>query len=80
MPKLKTRSISQRNAEMARRMRERRVDDEFRLLDNRRRANSHATERQSHEFRTEENTKRADALKFARQDDGSRGYQPFMSS
>ena len=72
MPKLKTRSISQRNAEMARRMRERRVDDEFRLLDNRRRANSHATERQSHEFRTEENTKRADALKFARQDDGFR--------
>jgi len=40
MPKLKKRSISQRNAEMTRRMRERRTDDEFRFLDNGRRAKS----------------------------------------
>ena len=51
MPKLKRRSISQRNADMARRMRERRTDDEFRLLENRRRANSH--ERQDDEFKTD---------------------------
>lgn len=37
--KLKRRLTSQRNVEMARRMNERRTDDEFRLLDNRRRAN-----------------------------------------
>ena len=69
MPKLRRRSTSQRNAEIARRMRERRTDDELRLLDNRRRAHSHQIERQDDEFKTEENKRRAEALKFARQDD-----------
>ena len=59
MPKLKKRSISQRNAERTRRMRERRTDDEVRLLDNRRRANSLKIERQNHEFKTKENKRRA---------------------
>jgi hypothetical protein len=54
---------------MTRRMRERRTDDEFRVLDNRRRAISHKIERQDKEFKTEENKRRAEALKFARQDD-----------
>ena len=54
MPKLKRRSTSQRNAEMARRMREIRTDDEFRVLDNRRRANSHQIARQDNEFKQEE--------------------------
>ena len=58
MPKLKRRSTSQRNAEMARQMRERRIDDDFRLLENRRRATSHKIERHSDELRTEENKKR----------------------
>jgi len=44
-------------------MRERRTDDEVRLLDNRRRANSHKIERQNHEFKTKENERRAEALK-----------------
>jgi hypothetical protein len=69
MPKLKRRSASHRNAEIARRMRERRTDDDFRLSDNRRRANSHKIERQSDEFRTGENKKRAEALKIERQGD-----------
>jgi hypothetical protein len=64
MPKIKRRSISQRNAEMAKRMRGRRTDDEFRLLDNRRRANSHTLERQNDEYKIEENKRRADALKI----------------
>ena len=51
---------------MARRMRQRRTDDEFRLQDNRRRATSHVTKRQNDEFRTEENKKRAEALKIER--------------
>jgi hypothetical protein len=69
MPKLKRRSTSQRNAEIARRMRERRTDDDFRLLDNRRRANSLKIERQNDECRTEENKKRAEAHKTERQND-----------
>ena len=69
MPKLKTRSTSQRNAEMARRMRERRIDDDFRLLENRRRATSHKIDRQGDELRTEENKKRAEAHKIERQDE-----------
>ena len=69
MPKLKTRSTSQRNAEMARRMRERRIDDDFRLLENRRRATSHKIDRQGDELRTEENKKRAEAHKIERQSD-----------
>ena len=59
MPKLKKRSISQRNAEITRRVRERRTDDEVRLLDNRRRANSLKIERQNHEFKTKEKEKEA---------------------
>ena len=70
MPKLKRRSVSQKNAEMSRRMRERRVDDDFRLSDNRRRANSHRIERVDDEFRSEENKRRAEALKISRQDPG----------
>ena len=54
MPKLKRKSTSQRNAEIARRMRERRTGDEFRLLENRRRANSHKIEPQNDEFEGEE--------------------------
>ncbi len=69
MPKLKRRSISQRNAEMARRMRERRTDDDCRLLDNRRRANSHKIERQNDGFKTDDNKRRAEALKISRQND-----------
>ena len=67
MPKFKRRSTSQRNSEMAKRMRERRNDDEFRLLENRRRANSHTIERQNEEFKTQENKGRAEGLKTARQ-------------
>ena len=70
MPKLKRRSISQKNAEMARRMRERRTDDEFRLSDNRKRANSHRIEREDEEFKQGENKRRAEALKVSRQDAG----------
>ena len=69
MPKLKKRSISQRNAEITRRMRERRTDDEVRLLDNRRRANSLKIERQNDEFKTEDNKRRAEAHKIERQND-----------
>ena len=69
MPKLKRRSISQKNAEMSRRIRERRIDDDFRLSDNRRRANSHRTERADDEFRSEQNKRRAEALKASRQGD-----------
>ena len=76
MPKLKKRSTSQRNAEMARRMRERRIDDDFRLLEDRRRATSHKIERQSDEFRREENKKRAEALKIERQSDELRREFP----
>ena len=54
MPKLKRRSTSQRNSEMARSMREKRNDDEFRLLENRRRANSLKIARQDDEFKEEE--------------------------
>ncbi|CAF4102833.1 unnamed protein product, partial [Rotaria sordida] len=50
-------------------MRERRTDDEFRLLGNRRRANSHKIARQDDEFKTEDNKRRAKVLKIARQDD-----------
>lgn len=69
MPKLKRRSISQRNTEMAKRMRDRRIDDDFRFSDNRRRAKSHRIEREDVEFKTEENKRRAEALKISRQDD-----------
>ncbi|CAF3645451.1 unnamed protein product [Rotaria socialis] len=69
MSKLKRRSTSQRNAEVARRMRERRTGDDFRLLDNRRRANSHKIERQDVEFKTEDNRRKAEALKIEQQDD-----------
>lgn len=68
MPKLKRRSISQKNTGMTRRMRERRADDGFSLSDNRRRANSHKIERQDNELKTEENRKRAETLKAERQD------------
>lgn len=46
---------------MTARMRERRTDDDFRLSDNRRRANSHAYKigRQDSELKTEENKRRA---------------------
>ncbi len=69
MPKLKRRSTSQRNSKMARRMREERNDDEFRLLENRRRANSLKIERQNDEFKTQENKRRTETLKNARQND-----------
>ena len=69
MPKLKRRSVSQKNAEMSRRMRERRFDDDFRLSDNRRRPNSHGIERADDEFRSEDNKRRAEAHKIERQDD-----------
>ena len=69
MPKLKRRSISQRNSEMARRTRERRTDDEFRLSDNRKRANSHRIEREVEEFKKEDNERRAAALKISREDE-----------
>ena len=72
MPKLKKRSISQKNAVMSRRMRERRIDDDFRLFDNRSRANSHRIERADDEFKTEDNKRRAEALKTSRQDDESK--------
>ncbi|CAF4566055.1 unnamed protein product, partial [Rotaria socialis] len=54
---------------MTERMRERRTDDEFRLLDNRRRANSHKIGRRNNEFKIEENKRRADAHKIERQND-----------
>ncbi|CAF3286262.1 unnamed protein product [Rotaria sp. Silwood2] len=69
MPKIKRRSISQRNAERAKRMRERRIDDEFRLSDIRRRANSLKIQRQTDEFKTEENKRRAEAHKIEREND-----------
>ena len=69
MPKLKRRCISQRNAEMSRRMRERRTNDEFRLLDNRSRANSQKIARQNDEFKIEDNKRRAEAHKIKRQND-----------
>jgi hypothetical protein len=69
MPKLKRRSISQKYAEMSRRIRERRIDDDFRLSDDRRRANSHRIERADDEFRFEDNKRKAEALKISRQDD-----------
>ena len=47
---------------MSSRMRERRTDGEFRLLENRRRVSSHIIERQDDEFKTEENKRRAEAL------------------
>ncbi|CAF2041908.1 unnamed protein product, partial [Rotaria magnacalcarata] len=50
-------------------MRERRTDDEFRLLANRRRANSHKIGRQNSEFKTEENKRRAEVHKIERQND-----------
>ncbi|CAF1499888.1 unnamed protein product, partial [Adineta steineri] len=50
-------------------MRERRANDEFRLLDNRRRAKSHKAERQNNEFKTQENERRAEALKISREND-----------
>ncbi len=40
-------------------MRERRTDDEFCLLENRRRANSHKIERQNDEFKEEERRRNA---------------------
>jgi hypothetical protein len=69
MPKIKRRSTSQRNVEMAKRMRERRTNDEFRSLDNKRRSNSHKIERQNNEYKIEENKRRAEALKTAREND-----------
>ena len=72
MPKMKRRSTSQRNVEMAKRMRERRTDDEFRSLDSRRRAESLQTARQNDEFKSEDNRRRADSHKIVRQDDESR--------
>ena len=54
---------------MTTRMRERRTDDDFRLLDNRRRANSDKIERQDDEFKTEDNKRRAKAHKIERHDD-----------
>ncbi|CAF4150717.1 unnamed protein product, partial [Rotaria magnacalcarata] len=50
-------------------MRERRTDDEFRLLANRRRANSHKIGRQNNEFKTDENKRRAEVHKIERQND-----------
>ena len=50
-------------------MRERRTDDDFRLSDNRRRANSHRIERTDDEFRSEEDKRRVEALKVSRQND-----------
>ena len=50
-------------------MRERRIDDDFRLSDDRRRANSHRIERADDEFRSEDNKRRTKALKISRQDD-----------
>ncbi|CAF4200242.1 unnamed protein product, partial [Adineta steineri] len=50
-------------------MRERRTDDEFRLLDNRRRANSLKVERHSKEFKTGENKRRIEALRTERQNE-----------
>ncbi|CAF4205698.1 unnamed protein product [Adineta steineri] len=50
-------------------MKERRANDEFRLLDNRRRAKSHKAERQNNEFKTQENERRAKALKIEPQND-----------
>ena len=75
MPKIKRRSTSQRNAQMTIRMRERRRDDEFRLLENRRRAHSHKIERHDDQLKTEENKRRADALKIARQNDDIRAQE-----
>jgi hypothetical protein len=49
-------------------MKERRANDEFRLMDNRRRAKSHKIERQNDEFKTEDNKRRAEAHKIERQD------------
>ena len=69
MPKIKRRSISQRNAGMAKRMRERRTDDEFRLSDNRRRAESLQIARQDDDFKNQESQRRAAALKSERQND-----------
>ena len=50
-------------------MRERRIDDGFRLTENKRRAYSLKTARQSGQFKKGENKKRAAALQIARQDD-----------
>ena len=51
-------------------MRERRTDDEFRLSDNRKRANSHRIEREDEEFKQGENKRQAESLKVSRQDAG----------
>ncbi|CAM4956354.1 unnamed protein product [Rotaria socialis] len=50
-------------------MREKRNDDEFRLSDNRRRAESLQIARQNDEFKTEGNKRRAEAHKIERQND-----------
>ncbi|CAF4291796.1 unnamed protein product, partial [Adineta steineri] len=49
-------------------MRERRANDEFRLLDNKRRAKSQKIARQNNEFKTQDNKRRAEAHKIERQD------------
>ena len=54
---------------MARKTRERRTDDEFRLSDNRKRANSHRIEREDEQIKSEENKRRAEALKISREDE-----------
>ena len=69
MPKLKRRSISQRNVERANIIKEKRANDEFRFSDNIRRAKSLKRERQSDEFKEQENKRRAEALKLERQND-----------
>ena len=54
---------------MSTRMRERRTNDEFRLLDGRSRANSEKIVRQNDEFKIEDNKRRAEAHKTSRQND-----------
>ena len=59
--------ISKRHRNGKKRIRERRANDRFRLLNNKRRAKSQKIARQKDEFKTEENKRRAEALKIKRE-------------
>ncbi|CAF1499903.1 unnamed protein product [Adineta steineri] len=60
---------------MAKRMRERRTDDEFRSTDNRRRANSHKIERKNNELKTDKNKRRAEVLRTERHNEGFKAQE-----
>ena len=59
--------ISKRHRDGKKRIRERRANDRFRLLNNKRRAKSQKIPRQNNEFKTEENKRRVEALKIKRE-------------